>query len=173
VLRDDADASGFAHAASLTEYLAELRAVIAGELPITQHLGITVHRIDASSITLGLPLAPNRNLHGTLFAGSLSAAAILAGWAVGWLTLRRAGLAATLVIQDSALDFLRPVTTDCSLVCHRAEPVNEDRFVQACRRHGRGRLALDVDVVLEGATVARFRGRYVALRERLTSLHRG
>ncbi len=148
----------------MTDELAELREVLAGELPITQHLGITVESIDSGNVTLRLPLRPNRNLHGTLFAGSLSAAATLAGWAVGWLALRRAGLGATLVIQDSAIDFLRPVTTDCLLVCHRADAASEERFLVACRRHGRGRLALSAEAVLAGTTVARFRGRYVALR---------
>jgi thioesterase domain-containing protein len=144
--------------------LAELRAVIAGELPITQHLGITVDGIDGTAITLGLPLAQNRNAHGTLFAGSLSAAATLAGWAVGWLALRRAGLVATLVIQDSALDFLRPITADCIVVCRRADAVSEDRFLDTFRRHGRGRIGLSAEALLGGSTVARFRGRYVALR---------
>jgi len=150
-------------AAHLSDELEELRSVLAGELPITQHLGITVERIDAGRVTLRLPLGPNRNVQGTLFAGSLSAAATLAGWAVAWLALRRAGVAATLVIQDSSIDYLRPVTADCLLVCDRADAEREEHFLAACRRHGRGRLALSADAILAGAAVARFRGRYVAL----------
>lgn len=155
----------------MTDELGELREVLAGELPITQHLGIAVERIDAGDVTLRLPLSPNRNLHGTLFAGSLSAAATLAGWAVGWLALRRAGLAATLVIQDSAIDFVRPVTADCLLVCRRADARDEGQFLAACRRHGRGRLALSAEARLMDTAVARFRGRYVALRASAAAAH--
>ncbi len=143
--------------------LEELRGVITGELPITQPLGITVESVDGGRVILRLPLEPNRNVQGTMFAGSLSAAATLSGWAVAWLALRRSALRATLVIQDSALDFLRPVTADCLLVCERADPASEARVLEACRRPGRGRVALSAQTIVGKATAARFRGRYVAI----------
>ncbi len=131
----------------------DLGRVLASELPITQHLGIAVARADADVVELALPLAPNRNHQGTMFAGSLNAVATLAGWAVVWLEVARAGLAAGIVIQDSTIDYLRPVTL----------PAAREQLLAALARHRRARLALTVAITVGERPAARFHGRFVAL----------
>jgi len=139
-----------------------LRRVLASELPITQHLGIAVERADRG-VELRLPLAPNRNHQGTMFAGSLNAAATLAGWAVVWLEVARAGLTAAVVVQDSSIDYLRPVAGDCIARCEPPALPERERFVATLTRHRRARLALAVAIMVDGEPAARFHGRFVAL----------
>jgi thioesterase domain-containing protein len=141
----------------------DLGRVLASELPITQHLGIAVARADADGVELALPLAPNRNHQGTMFAGSLNAVATLAGWAVVWLVVARAGLAAGIVIQDSTIDYLRPVTGDCLARCEPPLPAAREQFLAALARHRRARLALSVAITVGEKPAARFHGRFVAL----------
>ena len=96
-------------------------------------------------------------------ARSLNAAATLAGWATGWLRLRRRGLAAHVVIQDSAVHYVRPVTGDFEARCDPPPAAAVEHLLGAVRRRGRGRIELSVTVSdREGPAVA-FKGRYVAL----------
>jgi thioesterase domain-containing protein len=141
----------------------DLERVLASELPITQHLGIGVQQADPDGVVLRLPLAPNRNHQGTMFAGSLNAVATLAGWAVVWLEVAHARLSAAVVVQDSSIDYLRPVAADCVARCAPPAPADRDRFIAALARHHRARLAVSVAVTVGNASVARFHGRFVAL----------
>ena len=134
-----------------------------GEIPLSQALGLRVVSGDGG-LTLHAPLAPNINHKDTAFAGSLNAVLTLAGWGLLWLLLERAELRAKVVIQDSQVDYLRPVTADFTAVC--AEPADEvvERFLTTLRRHGRARLALDATISERGDVAVRFCGRYVVQR---------
>jgi thioesterase domain-containing protein len=146
-----------------------LRRVLADELPVTQHLGIAVEGEDADGLRFSLPLEPNRNHQGGIFAGSLNAVATLTGWALVWLVLRRAASRAVVVIQDSTIEYLRPVAEDCRTRCAWPDPKDLDRFLETLARHHRARLSLRVDVIAAEGPVARFSGRYVAIRPRDSS----
>jgi thioesterase domain-containing protein len=147
--------------------LDSLRRVLAAELPITQHLGITVESGgDHAGVVLRLPLVPNRNHQGSIFAGSLNAVATLAGWAVVWLALQHAAIGAAVVIQDSTIEYLAPVNQDCFAHCGQPDADTLDRFLQTIGRHDRARLGLRVHLLAGSGRVARFAGRYVALRSR-------
>jgi thioesterase domain-containing protein len=142
---------------------AELGRVLAFELPITQHLGITVEQADVAGVALRLPLAPNRNHQGTMFAGSLNAVATLAGWAAVWLEVARAGLSAAVVVQDSSIDYFRPVAGDCAARCDPPPAAARDRFLATLARHRRARLAVTVTITVGDEPAGRFHGRFVAL----------
>ena len=49
-------------------------------IPLVEHLGIRIRGETATSLTLVLPFAPNRNDKNTAFAGSLYSGLVLAGW---------------------------------------------------------------------------------------------
>jgi thioesterase domain-containing protein len=142
--------------------LEALQRVLAAELPITQHLGLRVGAADEHGLSLRLPLAPNRNHKGTLFAGSLNAAVTLAGWGALWLLLDRERVGAHLVIQDSTTEYLRPVADDCEAVCAWPAASTLRRFLETLRRRGRARITLEAGVVDRGVPAVRFTGRFVA-----------
>ncbi len=113
-----------------------------------------------------LALVPNRNHQGSIFAGSLNAVATLAGWAVVWLALQHPAIGAAVVIQDSTIEYLAPVNQDCFAHCGQPDADTLDRFLQTIGRHDRARLGLTVHLLAGSGRVARFVGRYVALRSR-------
>jgi len=134
-------------------------------MPITAALGIELAALGPDGLVLAMPLDPNRNHKGTLFAGSLAALATLAGWSAVWLLARHAGEAAHVVIQDSSIRYLRPVRTDAIARCEVPDPESRDRLLTTFRRRGRARLALQVTVHdADGEEVAVFQGRYVMHR---------
>lgn len=140
----------------------DLQTTLRIELPLTQHLGIKVSSVEPGQVTLAAPLAGNHNHTGSAFAGSINAIATLAGWSWVWAALRREGLSAQVVIQDSSIVYDRPVTTDFRATCVAPEPVALTRFLTALRRRGRGRITLHTEVADLAGPAAAFRGRYVA-----------
>ena len=50
------------------------------EIPITDAMDLGPVRFDDHGLTVRADLAPNVNVHGTAFAGSLYAIAALSGW---------------------------------------------------------------------------------------------
>jgi len=132
-------------------------------IPISLPLGAEVREASAQRVRLRAPLAPNLNHRQTAFGGSLSALAILAGWAWLHLRLREHGHTGRIVIMRSSMEFLAPAEGDFEATCAAPAPERWERFVRTLDQRGRARLELDVALAVGGRPVATFRGHYVAL----------
>ena len=119
--------------------------------------------IEDGSVVLAAPLEFNRNHEGTAFGGSLNAVATLAGWSAVWLALRVAGLDGTIVIQDSAVRFQRPVTGDFRASAALV-PERKAQFLETLQRKSKARITVDVTVGDAGGPAVVFAGRYVVQR---------
>ena len=130
------------------------------EIPLSAAMGLTIVDGDDGARTLHAPLEPNRNVHGTGFAGSLYAAAALCGWGRVALTLEAAGLDGELVIAEGNIRYRRPVTE--ALAIHTTlDAAARATFCDTLRAEGRARLTLAVFVNgTEAESCARFEGIY-------------
>jgi thioesterase domain-containing protein len=138
----------------------------ADRMPITTALGIVVAELDDRHLTLAMPLSPNRNHKGTVFAGSLSALATLTGWSAVWLRLRSGGEEAHIVIQDAQIHYLAPTRSDVTASTDLPDDTTWQRVLKSLGRRGRARLTLSAEMRdASGAVVARFSGRYVVHRD--------
>jgi thioesterase domain-containing protein len=147
------------------ETLHALTEIWASRMPITAALGVVPVLGDPALLAVRLPLLPNRNHKGTIFAGSLSAAATLAGWSALWLMARDAGLNPHIVLQDASIKYLAPARSDVRVVCPMPEPKTRARVLEVFHRRGRVRTRLEVTIYDEsGAEVVSFEGRYVVHR---------
>jgi len=142
-------------------HLAALKKKLRAEIPATRRLGIEPARCDDNVLVLSAPLVPNRNDKGTAFAGSLCALATLAGWSAVWLALRDAGLEGIVVIQDSTIRYLRPVTRDFEARCPWPTPAQFARLFATLRKHGKARLRLRIAIRESGTDAVTFTGRFV------------
>ena len=140
-----------------------LEPLLLGSIPMAQHMGLSVGRLDADGIRLDFPLAPSVNDKGTAFGGALASAMILAGWSLPRLLLRRAGLKAELVIGRCELSFLRPVHGPYQAECDWPEPAEQEAFLAATAERGKGRLDLDIRATANGEVAASLSARYAAL----------
>lgn len=114
-------------------------------IPLSQAMGLRVTELGDTRITVEAPLAPNLNIHGTGFAGSLYAVAILAAWGLCTHLIDRAGLKADLVVAGASIRYRAPVQGD--IVCHCA--ITEDAartFVGDLAANGRARCSLEVTI---------------------------
>jgi thioesterase domain-containing protein len=85
------------------------------EIPLAAAMSIGVAGYDGRTLTVRAPLPPNRNVHGTAFAGSLFSTCVLTGWGAVWLALRERGLAGAIVVADSTVNYRKAVAGE--LVC--------------------------------------------------------
>jgi thioesterase domain-containing protein len=85
------------------------------DIPLAAAMSIGVASYDGGTLTVRAPLPPNRNLHGTAFAGSLFSTCVLTGWGAVWLALRERGLAGVIVVADSSIHYRKAVAGE--LVC--------------------------------------------------------
>ncbi|NKI36097.1 thioesterase [Wenzhouxiangella sp. XN79A] len=137
------------------------------QIPLGAAMGLAIARLDEAGIELTAPLAPNVNDKGTAFGGAMMSLMTLAGWSLPRLALRRAGLAAELVIGRCEVRFLAPVTQDFRAVCDWPAEDAVAEFLDGVRARGKGRLALAPEIVLAGpdgdAVAARLEARYAGL----------
>jgi len=155
------------------DLLRALRTKLRRDMPITKALGLRVVGREGTGLVLSSPLAPNINHKGTAFAGSLNATATLAGWGTIWLVLREHGIRSHVVIQDSTVHYVRPVTGDFTARCKSPSAHAVERLVKAVSAKGRGRIELDVLIADANGDAVRFHGRYVAIAEGREAGQRG
>lgn len=133
------------------------------QIPLSKAMGIRVCSASNDEVRLWVPLQPNLNHRQTLFGGSASAAAILAGWGLLFVRLRDHSLKPEIVIQANRLHYLRPIYGDCE-AC--SEPLDDDAwalFMKSLERKGRGRIHVHSFLSSDGEKCCEFSGTFVAL----------
>lgn len=142
--------------------LRALEATLHREIPLTRAMGVTVVRCDARGLMLAAPLAANLNHKKTAFGGSLAALATLAGWGLLQLLLHDHA-PATVVIRDSAVRYLRPVTQDIEATSPLPPAPELERFLRMFERRGMARIELVATIPAGSEEAVQFRGGFVAL----------
>lgn len=138
-----------------------LTAVLHDEIPVTRAMGIRAVEVTDDAVTLFAPLETNLNHKCTAFGGSLYSVAVLTGWSLIYSQLRRYAMEAHIVIQESHIQFLEPVTSDLVSICQAGGGDVFERFLEQYRRKGKARIALDVTVGESHSPGVTFHGKYV------------
>ena len=128
------------------------------EIPISETMGIRVHRFDGTTLETMAALAPNLNVHGTAFAGSQFSVAALCGWGQVHLQLASAGIEGSIVFVQGSIRCLAPVRDDMLARCVWTATAAD--ALATVRQTGRTRVHLDVQVESFGAVAADFSGEY-------------
>jgi len=137
-----------------------------GQIPLINHMGFKPLNYDGKSLEMGAELQPNVNDKGTGFGGSLATVATLCGWSIVTLHLREMGRDDDVVIRDSHLEYLAPVTDD--FVARTSLPDEETVAGFDARMQAKGRARMDLVIeICQGDQVAmRLSGSYTALEKR-------
>jgi thioesterase domain-containing protein len=144
---------------------AELATTWHRDIPLAAAMAIAIDSYDGATLAVRAPLNPNRNLHGTAFAGSLFSACVLTAWGATWLKFREQGLVGQIVVVDSTIRYRRAVSGD--LVC-RCTP--DDAAVAAClekfQELGRGSIVLECRIDSGDKLAVAFTATYVVQKSR-------
>jgi len=145
------------------ETLADMERLLHAEIPLTRSMQVRILRADRNGLVLGAALAPNINHKQTAFGGSLNSLATLACWGLIQFVVHDRDQAVTVVIQESSVQFLKPIKQDFEAVCPRPPKIALDRFLRTLDHRGRARLELDAEIRTDGEIAVRFRGQFVAV----------
>ena len=129
----------------MTDYLANLQEKIHSGIPLSKAMQFTIAELDSRSIRVRAPLQPNVNVHGTGFAGSIYAIAVLTGWALCTHIMERNQMAGDLVVAAAEIKYRAPISGDIQCRAEVSE-ADRDAFCSYFREHGKARLVLTIEV---------------------------
>jgi len=136
----------------VTESIERLQAWLHDAFPLVAEMGLEVTNLEANSVATRVPLARNHNIHGTAFAGSLSAQAMLTGWILLTRHLEQTGLDTLLLQREATIRYLAPVTENpvCRCTIDAADLATFSNTLAATRK---ARITTDVEI-LNGSEIA-------------------
>lgn len=146
-----------------SEIETELEEYLHLHIPLTAKMSVEVESVTTHEVVLLARLQPNLNHERTAFGGSISALAMLAGWAVLRQRFRQSDPVPTLVVQKSETRFDRPITDDFRAYVTNLDEERWEDFESFLKRYGKARIELDSVVESRGLVCARQSGRFVAL----------
>ncbi len=130
------------------------------DIPLAAAMRIAVQSYDGRTLTVRAPLAANRNLHGTAFAGSAFSLCVLAAWGAAWLAWREHESNGLIVVADSKIQYRKAVTGDLVCVC-APDTAAVAAALEQFRGLGRASLSLDCTIDAGERRAVSFTGTYV------------
>lgn len=131
-------------------------------IPLSAYMQLTIADFNGYQLQCSAPLAPNINLHHTMFAGSIYTLATLTGWGMLYLQLQSMGLSGAQVLADANIRYLKPIKSTPQAICRLAE-VRGD--LTALAKGRKVQQQIPVELYCAGELCAKFTGRYAVLPE--------
>ncbi len=143
----------------------QLQTLLYREIPISQAHGITVTGLTETSIEISAPLAANRNIHKTAFAGSIFTVATLSGWSILNSFLWQRKLQADVVMSKSEIRYLAPVDSDFYATCSLPESHILDNFLAEFSSKKKSAIRLTVRINCADKRCAKITADFVAIKK--------
>lgn len=144
----------------------ELERYLHDHIPVTAAMEVSVESVSQDRVRLVAPLEANINHRETVFGGSASALAILAGWALVHVRMRALGHSPRrIVIQRNRMEYEHPIEGNFSAECGPPDPQAWSRFLRILERRGMARITLEARVLFGSTVAGRFQGDYVVMED--------
>jgi thioesterase domain-containing protein len=144
---------------SLATLATELQATWHREIPLAAAMEVQIASCTAAELVVRAPLAPNRNVHGTAFAGSLFSLCALTGWGMTWVAWQQRSSGGVIVLAESRIEFRKAVAGELLCRC-TAEPAALDAALAAFAATGRAKLPLACTIDADEKRAVTFEGEY-------------
>ena len=131
-------------------------------IPLSSAMAVSVMEASLERVVLSAPLAPNINHRETVFGGSASAVAILAGWSMLHMKLSSQNLGSRLVIQRNTMEYGLPIDGTFTAVAEAPSEQAWRAFVRMFERKGLGRIEQASVLMYQGQPAGRLTGEFVA-----------
>lgn len=129
-------------------------------IPLSAYMQLQIEAFDGRSLVCSAPLAPNKNLHQSMFAGAIYSLLTLTGWGMVWLQLQANNLDGDIVLANANVRYLAPVRADATA---RVELLNCRGSLDALATGKRVRQQVLVQLWFEDQLLAEFHGRFAVL----------
>ena len=129
-------------------------------IPLSKAMNVQISYFDGKSLMTHCALEFNKNIHDTMFAGSIYTLATLSGWGWIYLQLQQQGLTGTIVLAEANIKYFKPI-----LAPGYAKLIDEDVTgdVNLLRKGKSTRISLVVNIYNGEVIAAKFTGSYTVL----------
>lgn len=142
----------------LTEnLLKDLKLTWHNTIPVSEFMQIAPVAFNGKELQVSAPLAPNINLHNTMFAGSIYTLATLTGWGMVWLQQTLANVDGDIVLADGQIRYLAPI-----FIAPIAKVTWPNTDISALNRGRRLKVKLEVNLYCDDKLCATFTGLYIS-----------
>lgn len=132
-------------------------------IPLSQAMNINISYFDRQELITNCEPSFNKNLHNTMFAGSIYTLATLTGWGWVYFALQQYQQQADIVLAEGNIRYLAPLAgVAYAKTCVDLVEGNGDTL----RLGKNARFAIKVEVCCGDKVVAEFTGNYVAVLKR-------
>ncbi len=135
----------------------ELQEIWHNEIPLSKNMELSIVSFANNQLITRASLAPNVNVHGTAFAGSLYAVQALTGWGMMHLQTQMLGVDASILIANGNIDYSLPVKQDIISICQFDGYESE---IKSLLDNGKARFHLKCAVGIGDAVASSFDGVY-------------
>jgi thioesterase domain-containing protein len=123
----------------------ELQNKITKAIPVSDAMQFSIAELSSGSILVQAPLAPNVNIHGTGFAGSIYSIAVLAGWGLSTHIMDLLDMDGELVVSKAEIKYRAPITGTIECRAKVSESERKD-FQHSFNDTGKGKLSLTIEI---------------------------
>ncbi len=116
-------------------------------------------------LTLKAPLAPNVNIHGTAFGGSLFSLAALAGWGLLQMTMSGGRETENVVLGHGRIAYHLPVRDEIVVRCKLPAAEKFQSFLEDFEQGRKARINMVSEVITEEGVAATLSGLYVGWKK--------
>ncbi|REL25285.1 GNAT family N-acetyltransferase [Thalassotalea euphylliae] len=130
-------------------------------IPMSSAMQLQVSYYNGRQLFTSCDLSFNKNLHNTMFAGSIYTQATLTGWGWVYMKLSEQQLSGDIVLADATIRYLAPVG-GAGVGFTQAEMISGE--LTALEHQQRAKVSVDVHVLSGDKVAAIFSGKYVVSR---------
>ncbi len=150
----------------MQDKLSELEQTLHQEVPLTEQMGVRVESHDGHELVLHADFAPNINIHGTAFGGSLYSLCAVTCWGMLHLKFEQAEIDAHSVLGQARISYMRPVKGDIQARCRLPEDGSFELFIERLKQGERARIDLVAEICTEDGVAVNYTGNYSAFFKR-------
>lgn len=112
--------------------LKKYQSLVNEAIPITDYMQWSIEQLTTQQISTITRLEPNINIHGTVYAGSIYAAAMATGWTVLKYWCDNHHYETQLVAAEASIKYLSPVAANFS--CHSNIDITAPQYIKLVDR---------------------------------------
>ncbi|MEW6989056.1 YiiD C-terminal domain-containing protein [Colwelliaceae bacterium 6441] len=139
-----------------------LQAIWHQTIPLSKAMNINISFYDEQVLMTNCDPVFNKNLHNTMFAGSIYTLATLTGWGWVYFQLNKAQYQGDIVLADAKIKYLSPIN---GVVSAKTSQEFAQGDINLLMSHIKTRFTIKVDIYSGEIIAAKFIGEYVVIKK--------
>jgi len=124
------------------------------QIPMLEFQQMDILSYGTEGVTLSAPLAPNKNVHQTAYAGAITSLLTISSWLLVKAIMDDHPFDAVIVMQSCSVKYLRPVRDTLHVESFLPDQYMVEKSLQELKQHNKTRLTIKASILSEGKKMA-------------------